>query len=186
MTLPNTLSYRSRNLRTARLILLAPCLSIPLNVPLYRRTTCALPRHRPHFLYILANRASPKHLRRCNKSCTSPPITLPASSICRRARPTRLKSATYDVSLHRTLLLPSYPTSTISPYRNLVKSSINPFAVRRLTPYTPLPLIPSLPPNSLTSYATPRLPYASVRPTLDMRSLQQQILPLPSPIRLLS
>jgi hypothetical protein len=186
MTLPNTLSYHSRNLCTARLILLAPCLSIPLNVLPHWRTTYVLPRHHPHFLCILANRASPKHLRRCNKSCTSPPITPPASSICRRARSTRLKSATYDVLLHRTLLLPSYPTSTISPYRNLVKSSTNPFAVRQLTPYTPSPLIPSLPPNSLTSYATPCLPYASVRPTLDMRLLQQQILPLPSFIRLLS
>jgi hypothetical protein len=171
MTLPNTLSYYSRNLRTACLILLAPYLSIPLNVLLYRRTTYILPRYRPHFLCILANRASLKHLRRCNKSYTSPPITLPASSICRWARPTCLKSAACDVLLHRTLLLPSYPTSTISPYRNLVKSSINPFAVRRLMPYAPLPLVLSLPPNSLTSYATPCLPYASVRPTLDMRSL---------------
>jgi hypothetical protein len=186
MTLPNTLSCYSRNLRTACPILLAPCLSIPLNVLLYRRTTCVLPRYRPHFLCTLANRALPKHLRGCDKSYTSLPITLPVSSICRRARPTCPKSAACNVSLRQTLLLPSYPTSTISPYRNLVKSSINLFAVRRLTPYTPSPLVPSLPPNSLTSYATPCLPYASVRPTLDMRSLWQQILPLPSLVRLLS
>jgi hypothetical protein len=186
MTLPNTPSCHSRNLRTARPILLAPCLSIPPNVPLHRHTTCVLPQHRPHFLCTLANRALPKHLRGCDKSCTSLPITLPASSICRQAHPTRLKSAACDVSPHRTLLLPSHPTSTISPYRNLAKSSANPFAMRRLTPHAPLPLVPSPPLNSPTSCATPRLPYASVRPMLDMRSLRQQILPLPSPVCLLS
>jgi hypothetical protein len=186
MTLPNTPSYRSHNLRTACLILLAPCLSIPLNVPLHRRTTCVLLRHRPHFLYTLANRALPKHLRGCDKSCTSPPMTLPASSICRRARPTHPKSATCDVSPRRTSLLPSHPTSTISPCRNLAKSSINPFTIRRLTPHAPSPLVPSPPPNSLTSCATPRLPYTGVQPTLDMRSLRRQIPLPPSPIRLLS